>query len=222
MSVKRSRWATVLGAVLALSCGGTASTPAQGSKARDGGAKAPGTKDGGKAGATDAGAPDASKGDAGSSVSGQDASTAQGPLKAGDFNSIWKRYSSDITVVDPAVPSGVVQKTVELPPTLIDPADGREVDMYQQVQVKDGMLLTYAHFDGDEVYYQISAPLTGSDPVYVGSGSDHFILELTDGQLIETRTSMYGAASANTRTTYSAHTGSFPPSGWPSQKLVVP
>ena len=104
---KRGLWATALVALLALSCDDGSSTPAKDSTAADGGGKSSGTKASGDKGSSgkDGGANVDGGGGGNNADAGQDAGVDQGPNNTGDLGSIWKRYSSDITIIDPADPA---------------------------------------------------------------------------------------------------------------------
>jgi hypothetical protein len=160
----------------------------------------------------------------GSGTSDRDASTSGGGGDGtGDISSIWKRVSSQIAIIDTANPAGAVQKTIAIPAIIPEPIEGHDIDAYQQI--KDDKLLTYAHRDGDGVYYVFSSDATKVDSQYISSTNtgDFLSLMLQDGHLTETRAFEAGPGiSASTITTFDAYDGDFPPKGWPTKKIEVP
>lgn len=221
------RWG-VTAALLALlgplvACGdddSAAASKGHGGKDRDGGA-------GSDAQAGDGGAdgqkPGRDGGGGGGGTSDHDGGASGGGGDGtGDFSSIWKRVSSQITIIDPADPTSIVMKTIEIPALIPEPIEGHDIDAYEQI--KGDKLLTYAHRDGDDVYYVLSADLMKADTTYIAiAGDDQKLLTLQDGHLNETRA--FRAANditVSTIATFNAYDGDFPPKGWPTQKIEAP
>lgn len=133
----------------------------------------------------------------------------------GGFSDYWRRTSSDVTVLDPAHPLSQTTTTVALPKGLPVPEDDRKLELIQQIE--DDTLYTYAHFDGDEVYYRLAQPLIKVDDSYGLIGADGMhSYSLSDGRLTDTSTLQVGTLMAYGEATYTKLEGEFPPAGWPT------
>jgi hypothetical protein len=215
--MNRTRWlllASVVPVALALAaaCG---SSDDAGAGAASGGASSAGKSSGTGGTRASSGGTKSSGGSSGVSGSGNDTGAAGAPA-TGSFDSIWKRASAQVTLLDASNPTAFVNSTVALPSTLPLPDDGRALEVYRQFQ--DGTLFTYAHVDGDEFYYRFTQATESAGDMYVVDAS---IFSLVDGLLTEQSSVMVGSSVLASTATYGAYTGDFPPSAWPTDVVEL-
>ena len=141
-----------------------------------------------------------------------------GSSDPGAFDSIWKRQSARVNVIDPAAPSTPSNVLVNLPATITEPVDGRELDMYQQIL--NDKLLTFAYRTGDSAYYRIEQPATKINDSYIaGSSGTTYMFTIMDGRLVDQTSSSLGSGVYISEATYVKYAGAFPPSTWPAQVI---
>jgi hypothetical protein len=168
-------------------------------------------------GRDDAGSADAGTGGAGRDAGGVDRDGSV-PVGSG-FGAIWKQASTELLVIDPANPSSFEQNTVEIPDAVHDEVSGQDIEFFQQFV--DEELLTFAHRDGDTVYYVLrqAAQKLDDETYFVTAADGSHIYKIEGGLLVDTGSTLLGDLSVTFTLKYEPLAGPFPPSHWPSKSV---
>ncbi|MFO0675851.1 MAG: hypothetical protein U0169_04915 [Polyangiaceae bacterium] len=131
---------------------------------------------------------------------------------------MWQATTAEISSVDTANPSGFKQDTVPLPAKAVDGATGRMAELYRKLE--GDKLVTFAHYDGDDVYYRITQTCLMSEntcTVFWDEVSMQFTLK--DGTFEEVTQHLVDKTQVVSVTTkFSAVP--FPPAGWPTRVVA--
>jgi len=157
-----------------------------------------------------------SDGPPGSGNSSSGGTDSVGPGDPGEFGSIWRRVSAEMTIVDAMNPTGVTSVDVDIPKKVTHDEYETDVEIFEQIA--DDQLIVYAHYDDSEVYHRAVYPLLKSDDSYVLQSSSGVsgVYALDEGVLKLTQTLGSDTKLVLSDTFYEKYSGDFPPADWPS------
>ncbi len=144
-----------------------------------------------------------------------------GPGEPGEFGSIWRRATAELTVVDAMNPTATVNAKVDIPNKVTHEEYETDVELFEQIE--DDELILYAHYDDAEVYLRVVYPLMKDDDSYVlqSSSGATGLYSLEEGVLKLTQTLTSDMTLVLSESHYQKYTGDFPPADWPTDLLEL-
>jgi hypothetical protein len=144
--------------------------------------------------------------------------TQGGGGTGGGAGSVWQATRAEVIVISGSDPSGFKQQTIDLPATSVEGTTGRTAEMYRKLE--EGRLVTFARFEGDNVYYQIIQPCSMSGSTCTVRWNDVSMqFSVNEGKLEQVSQYVVGDGDIVT-STITFTSVAFPPSGWPTQSVT--
>jgi hypothetical protein len=164
---------------------------------------------------------DGTDGPPGSGNSSSGGTESGGPGEAGDFASIWRRSSAELTLIDAANPVATKSINLDIPAKVTHDEYATDVELFEQI--KDEQLIVYAHYEDAEIYYRVVTPLQKADDTYILQSSAGLsgMYSLQDGALKLSQTQATEAKVVLSETLYEIYAGDFPPADWPTEVVEL-
>lgn len=135
---------------------------------------------------------------------------------AGNFSSVWRAKSVELTLYDVANPNNVQPRTFDMPTEVAGPGDAGEVEVL--IQFEGEHRITYTYTEGDSAYYRLLEPAVAIENMYFVQGdSISHTYSIDGGKLSGVSTLAFGSAFSGFMTTTYEKVAEFPPSDWPSK-----